>query len=69
MHIRMINSMMMDRVRYSVGYLVRQIDSLQESIFVAMFSHRIVRQLMNVQLDHCLVNVKIQKISIKTKFS
>lgn len=60
MHIRMINSMMMDRVRYLVEYLVRQIDSLQESIFVAMFLHQIVRQLMNVQLDHYLVDAKLK---------
>lgn len=56
----MINSMMMDRVRYLVEYLVRQIDSLQESIFVAMFSHQIVRQLMNEQLDHYLVDAKLK---------
>lgn len=72
MHIQTINSMMMDQAPYLVEYLVRQIDSPQESIFVAMFLHRIVRQLMSVRLDHYSAVAKIKskkKRKIRKKYT
>lgn len=62
MHIPMTNSMTMDQVVWSAKYLEPQIDSLQESIFVAMFLRRLFRQLMNEVPDHFRDKIKSVKI-------
>lgn len=58
----MTNSMTMDRGVWSAKYLEPQIDSLQESIFVAMFLRRLFRQLMNEAPDHFRDKIKSVKI-------